>query len=171
MTDINLQALDYIENFRFVQNVENNEEYCSTGKCFGFIEGPTEFHLNQEEFNEKINSWMFDELIIYKAPTSEVASLQELYCFGNYLSSTNKEDWISQVENMTIETIPLSDEDFIETFGWGINVWLFDHRDIKINFPFDSATNKVQFFEETNPLFLGCEQGDHYYLFNYNGYI
>jgi hypothetical protein len=96
--------------------------------------------------------------------------LPELFYSGNYLTSTNQEHWISHIENMTLKSIPLSNEDFVDTFGWGINEWLFDHRDVKINFPFDSATNKVQFFAETNPLFLGCEQGGHYYLFNYNGY-
>jgi hypothetical protein len=126
--------------------------------------------LSEEKFNEKINSWMFDELIIYKAPKSKISGLPELFYSGNYLTSTNQEHWINIIENMTLNSIPMSDSDFVDTFGWGINEWLFDHRGVKINFPFASATNKVQFFEETNPLFLGCEQGGHYYLFNYNGY-
>lgn len=167
---INQQALPHIEYFRFVQNVQNKDEYCSTGTIFDFIEGSSKEHYSQEEINEKILDWMYDEFFIYKVPKAKINSLEELYYSGNCLTTLNKEHWIAHIENRSLDTIPLSDKEFVETFGWGINIWLFDHRAINIKFPFEAATNKVQIFEETNPLFLGCEYDDHYYLFNYNGY-
>jgi hypothetical protein len=167
---INKDILSKIEYFIFAQNVENNEESVSTGTLFDFIENLDQAPISKEDFVAKVSNGMFDELIIYRVLKTDSMRSEDLFCNGTYLTTTNKENWISQIENMQLEIIPMNSIDFKETFGWGINEWLFDHRETNINFPFDSANNLIQIFVETNPLFLGCEHNEFYYLFNYNGY-
>jgi len=165
------EILNSIETFTFIQNIENNSEYFAHGKLFNFIEGlETEKVLTEEEFKTQSSKWMFDELIIYRLPLNDKIQPELLFYYCNLLSSENKEAWKEHYKNMNIQNEVLSDFDFEDIFGWGINEWLFDHSPVSLQIDFNAIQNKCQLLDTTNPLFLYGEFEGYQYLFNYNGY-
>ncbi|MDB3906920.1 hypothetical protein N9355_05585 [Crocinitomicaceae bacterium] len=160
-----------LESLSIIQNVENNKEYFAYGKVFDFVQNLAPDKItSQEEFKDQRSMWMLDELVICRLPLSEKIAPKELFFYCNIINNERPETWKYHFETMTIEEIKLDASELEDMFGWGINIWLFDHSEVSLNIKFNRTSNQLQFMESTNPLFLYFELDGYQYLFNYNGY-
>lgn len=126
---------------------------------------------DEVEFENKIESWMYDELYISQIKKGLGYSVNDLFKVTALLTHPKEDRRIEDIEQLNVMVEEISLSEFNDYFDWGIfQVFL---NSISMRFEFDASAGQrfYKFMDSDNPMILAFETKQDLFLFYYMGYI
>ncbi len=165
------KLLKLVNTTRITKDIESGEELilCLNRNFLNIQE--SSIITNEVQFDNKVETWMYDELYISHFSKESGYSVDDLFKVTALLTHPQEDRKIENFEKLRITVDEITLSEFNDYFDWGIYQVFLDSLSMSLDFDPSIGQRFYKFMNSDNPMILALETKDEIFLFYYLGYI